>query len=219
LIISTCDVADMNDLIALVPGAGIGGLDLLPMAWRLRRRGYRVRIFFCLTWAMPLAQSAHQLYQWLSAQAEPRIHLVGHSLGGLVILQCLAHYRWAIAGRVVTLGTPHTNIAIARQLRRVPLGRWVVGRGVASALPLLPLPVPAGREVGVIAGSRDVGSGRLLSVPPPNDMAVSVQETQHPEIAQRVVLGVSHVGMLFSRLVADEVEAFLRYGQFRSPGH
>jgi pimeloyl-ACP methyl ester carboxylesterase len=208
----------MTDLVALVPGAGVGGADLWLLAWRLRRMGYHVEIFFCLTWAKPLAQSAGQLYRWLLARPEPRIHLVGHSLGGLVILRCLAEYGWAKAGRVVTIGTPHTDITIARQLMRAPMGRWVAGRGVMSALPLLPLRIPAGREVGVIAGNQDWGSGALLAVPRPNDMAVSVEETRHPEITQRIVLRVSHVGMLFSRQIADEIDVFLRNGQFTSSG-
>lgn len=206
----------MKDLVVLVPGAGIGGADLLPMACRFQRCGYRAKVFFCLTWAKPLADSARQLYHWLSKQPEPLIHLVGHSLGGLVILRCLADYPWVRAGRIVTVGTPHTNIAIAQHLLRVPGGHWLVGRGVASALPLLPLQLPAGREIGAIAGAMDRGANTFWSVPSPSDRIVSVQETQHPAIAQHIVLGVSHNGMLFSRAVVEAVDAFLRNGRFNS---
>jgi pimeloyl-ACP methyl ester carboxylesterase len=203
-----------EDLIVLVPGAGIGGADLLPLAWRLRRRGYQVKVFFCITWFKPLAHSARQLHDWLSRQPEPVIHLVGHSLGGLVILHCLAEHDWAKAGRVVTVGTPHTDLTLARQLLRVPGGRWVVGQGPTSALPLLPLHVPAGREIGAIAGDRDWGFGALFAVPRPNDTIVSVYEAHHPAIPHRATLRVSHTGMLFSDSVAMEVDTFLRHGQF-----
>jgi len=210
----------MNDLVVLVPGAGVGGADLLPMAWRLQRCGYRVKIFFCITWGKPLAESTRQLYHWLSKQPDPRIHLVGHSLGGLVILRCLADYPWTRAGRIVTVGTPHTNITMAQRVLRLPVARWLVGRGVASALPLLPLPIPAGREVGAIAGTHKLGvRAFFLAVPSPNDSVISVQETQHPAIAQHTVLKVSHNGMLISRAVAEEVDAFLRNGRFKSSEH
>jgi pimeloyl-ACP methyl ester carboxylesterase len=204
----------MKDLIVLVPGAGIGGADLLPMAWQLQRRGYRVKVFFCITWFQPLAHSARQLHDWLSQHPEPVIHLVGYSLGGLVILHCLEEHGWAKAGRVVTVGTPHTNIAIARQLMRVPGGRWVVGEGPVSALPLLPINVPAGREIGAIAGNQDWGTGALLALPRPNDSIISVDEAHHPATPHRVLLPVSHTGMLFSDSVATEVDTFLREGQF-----
>jgi len=204
----------MKDLIVLVPGAGVGGVDLLPMAWRLRRRGYRVKVFFCLTWAMSLAESARQLHRWLSAQPETVIHLVGYSLGGLVILHCISEHGRAKAGRVVTIGTPHTDITIARQIMRLPGGRWAVGRGATSALPLLPLPIPAGWEIGAIAGNRAGGLGALFAIPQPNDMMVSVHEAHHPAIRRHIVLPISHVSMLFSRPVADETDAFLQSGQF-----
>ncbi len=203
-----------GELVVLVPGAGVGGADLLALAWRLRRRGHRAKIFFCPTWALPLAQSARGLHRWLSQQPAPIIHLVGHSLGGLVILRCLAEYNWTRAGRVVTLGTPHADIAVARLGMHLPIGKWVAGRGVATALPLLPLHVPPGREVGAIAGSRSWGLSLFVTLPPPNDGVICVAETYHPEIAHHIVLPVSHTSMLFSGEVADETAAFLRSGQF-----
>lgn len=205
----------MSDRVILIPGAGVGGPDLWPMAWALRRRGFDARVFRCLTWGLPLAQSAARLQRWLAAQPPAgRWHLVGHSLGGLVGLRYLADFGGRGVGRFVTLGTPHTDVALARRLLRAPGGRWLIGRGVESALPHLPLSLPPGVEIGLIAGDRDAGLGRL--VPRPNDMAIALAEALHPGIQHRVVLPVSHVGMLVSRPVIDQVTAFLHQGRFLS---
>ncbi len=204
----------MRDLVVLVPGVGLSGIDLLAVAWRLRRRGFRTHIFFCVTWALTLTESARRLQHWLAAQPDPLMHLVGHSFGGLVVLRCLAECGWNRPGRVVTMGTPHTDIAVARQVRRLPFGTWAAGPGVDTALPLLPLPVPADREVGTLAGDRSWGLSFIFPVPSPNDGVICVAETRHPAIAHHLVLPLSHTDLLVSPQAADEVAAFLRRGRF-----
>ena len=56
----------------------------------------------------------------------PQVHLLGHSLGGLVILRCLERYPMAQPGRVVFLGTPAAGSRAARRL-------GAVGPGTAAA--------------------------------------------------------------------------------------
>jgi hypothetical protein len=43
---------------------------------------------------------------------------------------------------------------------------------------------------------------------------VSVAETELPGARDRIVLPVSHSGMLISRKVADQIASFLRNGHF-----
>jgi hypothetical protein len=73
-----------------------------------------------------------------------------------------------------------------------------------------------GCEIGVIAGRMPVGAGRIVApdLPAPHDGAVTVEETRLPAMRDHVVLNVSHSGMLVSRAVAQQVEAFLRNGAF-----
>jgi len=77
-----------------------------------------------------------------------------------------------------------------------------------------------GRELGVIAGDRATGMGRLLgSLDGPSDGTVAVRETDLPGATDSVRLHVSHSGMVFSREVASQVAAFLREGRFdHGPG-
>jgi hypothetical protein len=73
-----------------------------------------------------------------------------------------------------------------------------------------------GREIGVIAGTRSVGMGRIFSpdLPRPNDGAVTVAETRLAAACDFIDLPVSHTGMVLSRRVARETGAFLRDGRF-----
>ena len=77
-----------------------------------------------------------------------------------------------------------------------------------------------GREIGVIAGSRSRGLGRVVArgLPTPNDGVVTVAETELAAACDRIVLPVSHSGMLFSRGVARQSAAFLRAGKFDTLG-
>jgi hypothetical protein len=71
-------------------------------------------------------------------------------------------------------------------------------------------------ELGVIAGSRGIGLGRLIApgLPRPHDGVVSVDETRVPGMADHIVLRVGHTEMLVSRAVAQQVCAFLKHGKF-----
>jgi hypothetical protein len=72
-----------------------------------------------------------------------------------------------------------------------------------------------GLEVGAIAGSEPFGLGPLfVSLPPPSDGVVTVEETRIPGLRDHIVLPVSHTGMLLSDAVAHQLTAFLRDGRF-----
>jgi hypothetical protein len=56
----------------------------------------------------------------------------------------------------------------------------------------------------------------FADLPQPNDGTVCVDETDLPGATARVVLDVSHTGMLLSRSVADATGCFLATGSFES---
>jgi hypothetical protein len=77
--------------------------------------------------------------------------------------------------------------------------------------------LPARSEVGMIAGCRGLGIGRLLHrIDAPNDGTVSVAETRVPGLAGHAEVGVSHTGLVYSRKVAQLTAQFLRDGRFAS---
>ncbi|MFH1605396.1 MAG: hypothetical protein ABIH03_15990, partial [Pseudomonadota bacterium] len=91
---------------------------------------------------------------------------------------------------------------------------WLLGacRDICRSLPEVFRPRC---ELGVIAGSRPWGLGYLvLRLPGTNDGVVRLEETDARGMRARIVLPVSHSGMLLSVRVARQVAAFLARGAF-----
>jgi len=122
----------------------------------------------------------------------------------------------------VLLGVPYHDSHARRSLAASRLGVRMIGRSMHEWLDIKKPENYPGREIGVIAGSRSIGLGRVVArgLPEPNDGAVTVTETELDAACDRIVLPVSHTGMLLSRRVAHQVGAFLRDGRFdRAAGH
>jgi pimeloyl-ACP methyl ester carboxylesterase len=165
-----------------------------------------------------MAANAQALAKFLSELPADTLHLVGHSLGGLVILKLFegGDADWLPPGRIVLLGSPLNGSRAARNLARLPLGKKILGRGVEEELLSLRERRWQGqRELGVIAGSLAVGLGRLVGVgSAPSDGTILVDETRLPGIRAHLVLKVSHTGLPFSPTVARQTGAFLSSGNF-----
>jgi len=204
----------MADSIVLVPGLGLGGAEMLFLSRRLRKRGYSVTLFRHCPWCRTLSDKAAALQQVVSAIDSPVVHFVGHSMGGLIVLQMFADYPDQRPGRVALLGTPMNGSIAAQRVLRLPLGKFLVGTCMTTACAATPLPLPCDREVGSIAGRINLGIGWLLWLPRPNDSLVAVVETQRSEIEETAELPVSHTGMLLSSRVAALVDSFLKTGAF-----
>lgn len=187
----------------------------------LRRRlaaahGYRAQVFHYASVRKPLAEHVAALADVIAAVEAPQVHLVGHSLGGLVILRCLERFPTSRPGRVVFIGTPSVGSQSARHIGQWNWGRTILGATVADELLAEHRRhwSPA-RELGIIAGSSGVGLAKLLvRFREENDGVVAVSETRLPGAKQHLCLRASHSGMLFSARVARETGSFLEYGTF-----
>ncbi len=206
------------DTVILLHGLYMTGAELVVLRHRLRRvHGFRTRIFRYRSMAAGLAENAERLQAFIAETEGERVHLLGHSLGGVVLLRLLASQPQVAPGRVVCLGSPLKGSSFARVFSRVPLGPQLVGRSMLEALdPVVGADRWSGaRDLGVIAGSVHVGMGALLGVvSSPGDGTVSVEETRLPGATDHLVLPVSHGSMLLSAEVADEAAGFFRSGRF-----
>jgi pimeloyl-ACP methyl ester carboxylesterase len=191
----------------------------------LRRRLARqlradARAFSYRSVAADASTNARELIKYLSALSADRLHLVGHSLGGLVILKAFEQEPELAArlppGRIVLLGSPLRGSRTARHLAGLPFGRRIMGRSIhEEALQARERQWNCARELGVIAGDSGIGLGRLVGrLRGPSDGTVLVEETLLEGAKDRVVLRVSHTGMLFSAAVARAAGTFLGTGSF-----
>lgn len=191
----------------------------------LESRGYCALNFAYSSVRATLSQNVADLQRFIAASGAADIHLVGHSLGGLVILDLLAQAREPRLRRVVLLGTPCLGSHCARRLAGVAGFPALLGRSIGEWLSRDPdlavaphLPVEVG-EVGVLAGTRGVGLGRLVpGLACPNDGVVAVAETRLPGATDFIALPVAHSEMLASRRCAAQIAAFLQTGRFLHDG-
>jgi pimeloyl-ACP methyl ester carboxylesterase len=191
------------------------GLEAILLRQRLARRGFDVRPFHyrSLTAALP-----EVIVDFRAALLElpPPVHLVGHSLGGLVVLRLVDEHPELPIGRIVLLGSPVNGSASARAFVNLPGAAMLFGP-LADAELLRPQPRVwrHPRELGVIAGSRPISFGRLFNrLPGPNDGTVTVDETRLQGATAHLVLPVSHTGMMLAESVVRETASFLSTGRF-----
>ena len=125
------------------------------------------------------------------------MHLVGHSLGGVVIAQAIASGR--LDGRVdtvVTLGSPFGGSPWANLL---PFGE--IAQALREGSPLLrrlaSAPAPDGVRWLAFTATLDMIVPGLRSVP------------AHAQVETITVRGVGHLGMLLSRQVVGSIVAAL----------
>ncbi len=205
--------------VVLVHGIWMAGLTMALLQRRLRVAGLRVHVLAYPSLRGTPAENAGRLARAVARLRAPRVHLVGHSLGGLVVLHLLAGRVPPRVGRAVLLGSPVGGSAVARVLARSRLTRRLLGRSTQRGL-LGEAPHADGRHpVGVVAGTLPVGVGRFVpGLALPHDGTVSLAETALPGAADSITLPVSHTGMLASSSVAAAVVAFLRDGRFPRPG-
>ncbi len=204
------------DSVVLIHGLWMNGVEMWWLRRRLRLRGYRVYSFRYYSLRHDLRANAERLQHYLQQRvAGERVHLVAHSLGGLMVRRLLHDFPVQRPGRVVTLGTPHNGSCVAAHIRDKGGWRHLLGR----SLPALQGEVPPwceGRELGSIGGTLSLGMGRLFkALPRPNDGTVLLHETQIEGMSDHLALPVSHFGMLFSAHVAREVDHFLQHGRFQ----
>ena len=208
-----------SETVVLVHGIWMSSLELMLLAWRLRRCGYRTLRFRYRSLRRPVRCNAECLARRVQQLPAGRVHLVAHSLGGLVVLQAMQNHPGLITGRIVLLGSPVKGSAVARRIHGHRLLRWLIGRSGEQGL-LGDGPRREGRQsLGVIAGSRSLGIGRLLGgLDAVNDGVVNLQETTIDGAQDSLILESAHMGLLTSRRVASQVCAFLKQGRFDSDG-
>jgi pimeloyl-ACP methyl ester carboxylesterase len=201
--------------VVLVHGLWMPAASMRLLAHRLSRHGFATQAFSYPSVRDDPHANARRLLAFVREPDTGQLHLVGHSLGGRVILEALAQRPLLPPGRVVLLGTPVEASRVARGLARSRAGRWMLGASRHSLLRRA-LEAPEGRDLGVVAGTLSFGFGRWLTsrLPHPNDGTVSAAETVVPGMKSQLLLPVSHTGLLFSRRVARAVALFINSGSF-----
>ena len=192
--------------VALVHGYLANKFMLAPLGWRLGRQGYSTTAWGY--WNMRcsvLVHAARFAVELESLDANPAIdalHLVTHSMGGIIARAALDRFRPRKLGRFVMLAPPNKGSFVATRIAGT-IGRVfkpVAELSTASDSLVNSLPMPEGVDLGVIAAKWDA----LVSA-----------ESTHPNAPHAyATIPTFHSGLLFRRDAADLVASFLERGEF-----
>jgi pimeloyl-ACP methyl ester carboxylesterase len=193
--------------VGLVPGLWMPAAAMALLAARLS--GYSTHLF-----AYSGRGSYEANLEALARFARGKAFLVGHSLGGVLVLDMLNRHPELDTQGVVLLGAPVRGCLSGRRFGRARLGRWMMGACCSlwearAARWTRPAPL------GVVAGTLPLGLARAFgSLPAPNDGVVCVEETTVDGMAGRELVRQGHSMLIASGAVAALVGRFFACGKF-----
>jgi pimeloyl-ACP methyl ester carboxylesterase len=208
-------MVNKTETVILIHGLWMPGLVMLPHQFRLRRAGFAAQRFSYPSWRDGLADNVRRLSRCVQETPGEVIHLVAHSLGGLVTLKMLAQEADPRIARTVLMGSPYAGCHSGLTLARIPMLAGLVGKTFEDWFSLPRPDLPPGMEIGILAGTHQIGFGRLIpGLGSPNDGLIAVEETRLPTASDHIALKLSHSGMLVSRECTKQIVSFLRTGKF-----
>ena len=203
-----------SESVILLHGLWLRGAAMTYLARRLDAEGFASQVFDYATVRDGIDACGERLRDHIATLGSGTVHLVGHSLGGLIAASIVQRHPDLIDGRIVCLGSPLRGSAAARSLKAIPGGPALLGRSfdvLEHGLESWNSP----QQLGVIAGRLPLGLGFLLGgVQAPHDGTVAVEETRLSGITEHRVIAAAHTGLTFSDEAARHTAAFLRSGRF-----
>ena len=194
------------ECVSLVHGFLANSLVLSLLGRRLRGHGYRTTPWGYLNMCCSIRVHAERFAEALERlDARPgvgTIHLVTHSMGGIIARAALEQFRPRKLGRFVMLAPPNRGSFVANAAVGVLGGILKPVSELTTARDSLvnSLGMPAGVDVGVIAASRDA--------------LVALESTRPTVPHAHVTIPCLHSMLLFRRDAADLVAGFLATGEF-----
>ncbi|MDO6569222.1 alpha/beta fold hydrolase [Alteromonas sp. 1_MG-2023] len=211
-----------DEIVVLAHGLGRSDWAMWLFAHRIEHANYKVCLLDYATIGVSVASLLDETTRQIDTclQNAPKVHFVGHSLGGLVIRAYLQNNEDELesvnVGEVVLIGTPNKGSELADYYS----DSWLMnlGGGVSRAL------VTGSRSlgnnldaidfnIGVIAGTKPLGLTRN-KFKGPNDGLVSVESTKLEGMSDFITIEVGHSQMRYSEEVANQTIHFLQQGAF-----
>ncbi|MGI9302236.1 MAG: esterase/lipase family protein [Gammaproteobacteria bacterium] len=206
----------MRETVVLIHGIWMVGVEMGLLRKRIERCEFECCQYRYHSIRSTPADNARRLHDYLQTLETDIVHLVAHSLGGLVVMHLFDQFPMQKPGRVLMLATPIKGSALARRMNKIPVTGVLLGKSINQGLLGDAPRWKQTRELGMIAGNTGMGLGSLVigGLQGPNDGTVAVEETRAPEINAHLIVPYSHSTMLWSSAVADAVCNFLQTGGF-----
>lgn len=210
------------DCVILLHGLARTARSMRPVQKALTREGFVVRNIGYDSRAATIEELAMETLPRAVAECEheqPReIHVVTHSLGGILLRYYLSEHQIEKLGHAVMLAPPNQGSEVVDKWRNRPGFRQLNGpAGLQLGTDAESVPRQLGAvefSLGVIAGTATVNPILSLSLPNPDDGKVSVASTKVAGMADFVAVPYSHTFIMSRTKVHQQIVHFLRHGHF-----
>jgi pimeloyl-ACP methyl ester carboxylesterase len=189
----------------------------------LEKSGYLAVGFDYPSTRISIQAAAGYLAQVLeSLDGIDEIHVIAHSMGGLVTRALLTERKEPRLKRIVMMGVPNRGAQMANLLRRNAAFRAVFGPAgqelvtdVEGTIPKLATP---SCEFAIIAGGRGSARGYNPLIPGDDDMIVTVDSARLPGASDFLMVRALHTMIFAHAEVIAATVRFLQTGRLRETG-
>ena len=200
--------------IILLHGQGRTRLSMVILSKRFRSAGYQTLNFPYNQTIDSLEEISGQLHEFIRKKVKTSsYHLIGHSLGNVIIRNAFRKEYPAGLGKIVMLAPPNRPAHLAKRLKKNLLYRWFTGdsgQKLSEEEFYRELPVPT-VPFGVIAGDK----GQSLTFSEPNDAVVTVESTKLDGMADWILLHHGHTFIMNCKDTFEHCQRFIERGRFK----
>ena len=211
-----------QEWIILLHGLARSKWSMWPLVQPLRRAGYQVLNAGYPSRSASIEQLAHryvpQAFDHCRTQGATRIHVVTHSMGGIITRVFLKDHHVPDLGHVVMLAPPNGGSEVVDRI-----GHWWLfqvlhgpaGTQLGTAAHMVPAQLgPVDFPLGVITGRRSLNLLLSLLFAGPNDGKVSVERAQVAGMRDFLVVDSTHPTILWNKQVHQAIIRFLQQARF-----
>ena len=205
--------ADIGETVILLHGANRTRVSMWMLGVRFRQAGYRTLNFPYSNTVSSMDKLSTNLATFIKENTTTRrYHLIGHSLGNIIIRHTFKTGFPPGLGRIVMLAPPNHPVKLAEMLKDNVFYRLLAGDGgqkLALEEYFQTLPVPP-VQFGIIAGDKSY----MLLIEERNDGRVEIRNTILESMTDFTVVHQTHTFMMNTRETFELCRRFIETGSF-----
>lgn len=196
--------------------------DMAPLKKHLKQRGYRVaRVNLPLNYTT-IEEATHVFINSIKSKLSllkkgEKIHLIGHSTGGLIIRHFLTYHEFLpYIDKCVLIATPNQGYTLAEKISNLSKTYVNIYKTMASLKPdhvLAMNLINEGAYIGAIAGTKTI-PGFTLFIDGTNDGRLSVSSVYYEALKDFTLLPYHHLEIHKMEETAQIIHNFFTTGYF-----